>query len=42
MESKVYVEVGSIRLEEETETPIMLLQQPLLLCPIKEVVQLMK
>lgn len=28
MQSKVYVEVGSIRLEEETETPIMLLQQP--------------
>ena len=28
MESKVYVEVGSIRLEEETDTPIMLLQQP--------------
>ena len=28
MDSKVYVEVGSIRLEEETETPIMLLQQP--------------
>ncbi len=25
MQSKVYVEVGSIRLEEETETPIMLL-----------------
>ena len=28
MDSKVYVEVGSIRLEEETDTPIMLLQQP--------------
>ena len=28
MQSKVYVEVGSIRLEEETDTPIMLLQQP--------------
>ena len=28
MDSKVYVEVGSIRLEEKTDTPIMLLQQP--------------
>ena len=28
MESKVYVEVSSIRLEEETETPIMILNEP--------------
>ena len=28
MESKVYVEVSSIRLEEETETPIMILHEP--------------
>ncbi len=28
MSEKIFVEVSSIRLEEETETPIMLLQQP--------------
>lgn len=28
MTEKIFVEVSSIRLEEETETPIMLLQQP--------------
>ena len=28
MSDKIYVEVSSIRLEEETETPIMLLQKP--------------
>ena len=28
MSEKIYVEVSSIRLEEETETPIMLLQKP--------------
>ena len=28
MSDKISVEVSSIRLEEETETPIMLLQQP--------------
>ena len=28
MSNKIFVEVSSIRLEEETETPIMLLQKP--------------